>query len=144
MDEKQNWYFTFGCGTKLHDKYTKFYGTFNEAREQQVKYYGTAWCAQESEEDFKGKAEKYGWTEITDHEKTCFEYRVYNSLLRILKSVFGSDCAEMLAEKYYLPLTNKIDETLSSWGCKTPWLEFTDWDTQRCFGMVLCESVKIA
>lgn len=134
----ENWYFTFGCGTKLANKYAKFSGTFEEARAKMIEYYGLAWCAQESEENIKPMAEKYGWTEIEDNEKTAFNYRVYNELYRVLTDTVSSSYAEKLADKIYKKVAADIKETTKNLGRKA-WLEFTTIEIKYSLGKVLCE-----
>lgn len=50
MSEKQQWYiFTFGVGQRHSGHYVKFYGTYEETREQMFAKYGREWAFQYSE-----------------------------------------------------------------------------------------------
>lgn len=47
MEEpKQDWIFTFGCGTAHRQKFVKIYGTFKEARDVMYAKFGTKWAFQ--------------------------------------------------------------------------------------------------
>ena len=139
----ENWYFTFGVGTKLKGKYAKFSGTFAEARAKQINYFGTEWCAQESEESIGSMIEKYGWTEIEDYETTALEYRTYNQLFSVLKeSLEDSGDAEKLAEKLYKKIAADIKDRLCNMGVRKNFhLEFTTFDVRISLGKVLNELI---
>jgi hypothetical protein len=64
MNNKENWYFTFGFGHENRNGYVKIYGTFSEAREEMFKRYGQKWSMQYNESNFKGQPEKYGLHEV--------------------------------------------------------------------------------
>lgn len=51
MNETKQWYiFTFGVGQQHAGHYVKFFGTFDEARQQMFDAYGRDWAMQYSEE----------------------------------------------------------------------------------------------
>lgn len=51
-DKRQNWIFTFGDGQQNAGHFVKFFGTFDEAREQMFEKYGSEWCFQYTEEEW--------------------------------------------------------------------------------------------
>ena len=50
---KQWWYFTFGLGQEHAGHYVKFFGAYEDARQQMVDHYGLKWAFQYSEEDWQ-------------------------------------------------------------------------------------------
>jgi len=61
--ERQLWYFTFGFGQHHQNKYTVFYGTYNEARENMFHKHGQKWAFQYRCKEDAG-VDKWGLTEI--------------------------------------------------------------------------------
>lgn len=57
-DERQWYYFTFGCGQKFVGHYVKFYGTFDETRKKMFDEYGPHWAFQYSEAEWNAWVQK--------------------------------------------------------------------------------------
>ena len=51
-EERRWWIFTFGSGQKHAGHYVRFFGTFDEARQQMFDAYGRDWCMQYTEEQW--------------------------------------------------------------------------------------------
>lgn len=48
----EKWYFTFGCGSVLKDRYVSFYGGVESTRELMMATFGDRWCSQLTEAEF--------------------------------------------------------------------------------------------
>ena len=65
MNNEQWWYFTFGYGQDPGiGYYTKYYGTYESARDQQVRLHGQRWCFQYDEDAFKPQIKEYNLKEF--------------------------------------------------------------------------------
>ena len=132
MENTQDFFFTFGVGTILKDKYAKINGTFESAREEMFRLFGRNWCMQYTADDFDDS----GLTEIEDNEKTGQEYKVYNTLEENLKNTigdYGSEYIEPIAKGLYKKVADKMVE----WNPQYFNLGF-----QNCLGQVLADLVK--
>lgn len=49
MDDRQWYVFTFGSGQRYAGRYVKFFGTYNEARQQMIDLFGFEWAFQYSQ-----------------------------------------------------------------------------------------------
>lgn len=101
INKVQNFYFTFGCGTLYKNKYAKFVGTYESARDEMMKHYGKEWCMQYDEEQFKGQPEKFGLAEIEDNKTAGLKYVCYNYVREALRELLDNEHAEELAERIY-------------------------------------------
>jgi hypothetical protein len=57
LEEKQNWYFSFGCGQVNHGHYIKLFGTRAETREKMFNIYEDKWSMQYSEIQWQNPSE---------------------------------------------------------------------------------------
>jgi hypothetical protein len=134
MEKTQDFFFTFGLGTILKDKYAKINGTFESAREEMFRLFGRGWCMQHTAEDFDGT----GLTEIEDNEKTGQEYKVYSLLEENLKGTlgdYGSEYIEPIAKGLYKKVADKMREgNFSS--------QYFNLGFQNCLGQILADLVK--
>lgn len=134
MEKTQDFFFTFGLGTILKDKYAKINGTFESAREEMFRMFGYNWCMQHTADDFNTT----GLTEIEDNEKTGREYRVYYALeegFKYLLGEYGSEYIEPIAKGLYKKVADKMEEgNFSS--------QYFKFGFQDCFGKVLNDLVK--
>lgn len=70
MDDKEDWYFTFGSGQPNRNCFIVFNGTYGEARTKMVERFGQIWSMQYSKEDWYDELsglpqdEVYGLTQI--------------------------------------------------------------------------------
>lgn len=48
----EKWYFTFGCGSILKNRYVSFYGSLKSTRELMMATFGDKWCGQLTEAEF--------------------------------------------------------------------------------------------
>ena len=60
----EEWFFTFGVGHVLHDRFIRLRGTYIDARCKMIDSFGTKWAFQYSAEEFKDQPEKWGYTEL--------------------------------------------------------------------------------
>ena len=67
-EEKQTWYFTFGCGQENQGCYTSFYGTCGETRDKMVKKYGAIWAFQYKSEKGKEVIKRWNLKELKSEE----------------------------------------------------------------------------
>lgn len=58
------WIFTFGSNQPNAGHYVKFFGTFQEARQQMVDKYGTAWAFQYSEYEWNRYKELHPYLKL--------------------------------------------------------------------------------
>lgn len=134
MEKTQDFFFTFGLGTILKDKYAKINGTFESAREEMFSLFGSNWCMQHTADDFDGE----GLTEIEDNKKTGREYKVYNTLEETLKNLlgdYGSEYIESIVKGLYKKVADKMEEgNFSS--------QYFKFGFQNCLGQVLSNLVK--
>lgn len=134
MEKTQDFFFTFGLGTILKDKYAKINGTFESAREEMFRLFGHDWCMQHTADDFDGA----GLTEIEDNEKTGQEYKVYGLLEENLKGTlgdYGSEYIEPIAKGLYKKVADKMREgNFSS--------QYFNLGFQNCLGQILADLVK--
>lgn len=134
MEKTQDFFFTFGLGTILKNKYAKINGTFESAREEMFRLFGKDWCMQHTADEFDGA----GLTEIEDNEKTGQEYKVYNLLEENLKGTlgdYGSEYIEPIAKGLYKKVADKMREgNFSS--------QYFNFGFQNCLGKVLADLVK--
>ena len=60
--EQNNWYFTFGCGTKHADRYVKITTSdYGRARQLMFERYGKKWAFQYSEEEYDEAIAKWNY-----------------------------------------------------------------------------------
>ena len=85
MEKTQDFFFTFGLGTILKDKYAKINGTFESSREEMFRLFGSNWCMQHTADDFDGE----GLTEIEDNKKQGESIKYSNTLEETLKDLLG-------------------------------------------------------
>jgi len=133
----QTYYFTFGCGTLYKNKYAKFVGTWEGAREEMVENYGHEWCLQYDEEHFKDMPKKYGLSEIEDNKNAGLEYVCYNYLMEELKEFLGNEYVEELAEKIYKKVAEDV-RVSSGFGTDEG---YCDYDIKLAIGRVLLNAV---
>jgi hypothetical protein len=57
VEERQDWFFTFGWGQPNQNCYTVIHGTHDGARLEMVHRYGWKWCGQYESADDAGVAE---------------------------------------------------------------------------------------
>jgi len=55
-DDRQDWYFTFGCGQAHAGHYTVIFGTYEEARTVMNLRYNRVWCWQYASAEEAGVA----------------------------------------------------------------------------------------
>lgn len=139
-NEVQDWYFTFGVGTILKDKYAKVKGTYEEAHAFAFENFGSNFCMQYDKEHFidAKMPEKYGYTEIENNAITGIQYRVHNKLEEEFKHIVDSRSAEILAQKLYIKVADKIIEG-EKWnsGC----YPLIDFEFAEVLGTLLTEAV---
>ena len=64
IEQKQNWYFTFGYGMENKDKYVKIYGTFSEARKTMFEHFDSKWSFQYPEKDYEKAIAQWNYKEL--------------------------------------------------------------------------------
>ncbi len=64
----EKWYFTFGLGQVNKKKFVCIEGDCEGTRAEMFRRFGSEWCMQYSEADFKGQAERWGYTELKENE----------------------------------------------------------------------------
>lgn len=52
MDDRQWYIFTFGSGQRYAGRYVKFFGTYDEARQQMIDLFGLEWAFQYSQDEW--------------------------------------------------------------------------------------------
>ena len=139
-DKVQDWYFTFGVGTILKDKYAKVNGTYGEARAFAFENFGSNFCMQYDKEHFidAKMPEKYDYTEIENNAITGIQYRVYNKLEEEFKHIVDHRAAEVLAQKLYIKVADKIMSE-NKWNSKC--YPLTDYEFADVLGTLLTEAV---
>ena len=66
------YYFTFGCGSRFHDKYIRITASdWEKAREIMFEQFGNKWAFQYDEEKFAGKPEEYSLSELAAWEEAA-------------------------------------------------------------------------
>lgn len=74
MNEKdQDWFFTFGYGSKYQNRFIKINGTFDAARNEMISRFGLNWAFQYSKESFAGQKEKYELKELVMNDNPTID-----------------------------------------------------------------------
>lgn len=63
MENKHNWYFTFGHGQKYQNCYCVIHGTYESAKNEMIRKFGYKWCGQYASAQEAG-IEKYGLVKV--------------------------------------------------------------------------------